>query len=516
MIGAPFHLWRLFRTGATFERTGAMVAILDALEIRGWARFAIRAFARPFGLFGSKGNPDLPPLPRALQAMGPAYVKFGQALSTRPDVTGKELGDQLRFLQDRLTPFPTDEARKTITAELGPDAWELIGDFGEPVAAASIAQVHPAVWKPTGRKVAIKVLRPLVRRQFRADIGTFYFIARLVERIVPGARRLRPTAVVAHFEGVVNIELDLRLEAAAASEYRDNAGEDDKLLVPEVYWAGTSRRVLTLEWVDGLPLEPEPLAAAGHDLPDIAARLIRTFLRHALRDGYFHADMHQGNIRVGAGGTLIMMDFGIMGRLDTITRRHYAEILYSFITRDYRRCAEVHFEAGYVPADRDVEAFAQSLRAIAEPIHGQDVSSISMARLMGYLLETSERFGMETRTELILLQRTMVVVEGVARSIDPHTNIWEASKPVVEGWIREKLGPAQIARDIAHTARVLTRLGPRLPGLAQELVLLAEEARTRRKQGAGDAAPNGAPRHWLWAAAGLAAGAGLAWFATQL
>ncbi len=516
MIRVPSHLWRLLRTGATFERTGAMRAILDALEIRGWPRFAIRAFAWPFGLFGRAGNPELPPLPRALQAMGPAYVKFGQVLSTRPDVTGKELGRQLRFLQDRLTPFPTDEARKVIAAELGAQAWELIGDFGEPVAAASIAQVHPAVWKPTGRKVAIKVLRPFVRRQFRADIGTFYFIARLVERIVPAARRLRPTAVVGHFEGVVNIELDLRLEAAAASEYRDNASEDNRLLVPEVYWGGTSRRVLTLEWFDGLPLEPEPLAAAGHDLPAIAARLIRTFLRHALRDGYFHADMHQGNIRVGANGTLMMMDFGIMGRIDPITRRHYAEILYSFITRDYRRCAEVHFEAGYVPADRDVEAFAQSLRAIAEPIHGQDVSSISMARLMGYLLETSERFGMETRTELILLQRTMVVVEGVARSIDPHTNIWEASKPVVEGWVSENLGPAQIARDIAHTARVLTRLGPRLPGLAQELVMLAEEARTRRKQGAGDGAPGRAPRRWLWAAAGLAAGAGLAWLATQL
>ena len=505
MIRVPSHLWRLFRTGATFERTGAMRVILDALEIRGWPRFAIRAFAWPFGLFGRAGNPDLPPLPRALQAMGPAYVKFGQVLSTRPDVTGKELNAQLRFLQDRLTPFPTAEARKVIAAELGPRVWELISDLGEPVAAASIAQVHPAIWKPTGRKVAIKVLRPRVRRQFRADIGTFHFIAGLIERIVPGARRLRPTAVVAHFEGVVNIELDLRLEAAAASEYRHNAREDDKLQVPEVYWAGTSRRVLTLEWFDGVALEPEALAAAGHDLAAIAARLIRTFLRHALRDGYFHADMHQGNIRVGADGTLMMMDFGIMGRIDPITRRHYAEILYAFITRDYRRCAEVHFEAGYVPADRDVEAFAQSLRAIAEPIHGQDVSSISMARVMGYLLETSERFGMETRTELILLQRTMMVVEGVASSIDPHTNIWEASRPVVEGWIRENLGPVQIARDLARTARVLTSLGPRLPELARELVMLAEEARIRRRQG-GEPPRTGGGNRWPWLIGGIAIG----------
>ena len=512
MIRVPSHLWRLLRTGATFERTGAMRAILDALEVRGWPRFAIRAFAWPFGLFGRAGNPDLPPLPRALQAMGPAYVKFGQVLSTRPDVTGKELGDQLRYLQDRLPPFPTGRAREVIAAELGPRAWDLIGDLGEPVAAASIAQVHPAIWKPTGRKVAIKVLRPNVRRQFRADIGTFYFIARLIEGIIPGARRLRPTAVVAHFEGVVNTELDLRLEAAAASEYRDNSRDDDRLLVPAIYWAGTGRKVVTLEWVDGLPPEPEPLAAAGLDLPEIASRLIRTFLRQALHDGYFHADMHQGNIRVGVDGTLIMMDFGIMGRLDPITRRHYAEILLGFISRDYRRCAEVHFEAGYVPADRDVEAFAQSLRAIAEPIHGQEGASISMARLMGYLLETSERFGMETRTELILLQRTMVVVEGVARSIDPQSNLWEAAKPVVEGWIRENLGPAQIARDVASTAKILTRLGPRLPDLAKELVMLAEEARIRRGQGAEPVEAGGQVR-WPWLiggiAIGLAAAAGL-------
>ena len=512
MYRATSHLWRLFRTGATFERTGAMSDILDALEVRGWPRLAIRSFAWPFGLFGRTGNPDLPPVPRALQAMGPAYVKFGQVLSTRPDVTGEELNVQLRFLQDRLPPFPTNEAREVIAAELGPRAWELIGDLGEPVAAASIAQVHPAIWKPTGHKVAIKVLRPNVRRRFRADIGTFYFIAGLLERIVPGTRRLRPTAVVAHFEGVVNTELDLRLEAAAASEYRDNSREDDKLLVPEVYWPGTSRRVLTLEWVDGLQVEPEPLTAAGLDLPEIATRLIQTFLRQALQDGYFHADMHQGNIRIGEDGTLVMMDFGIMGRLDPITRRHYAEILFGFISRDYHRCAEVHFEAGYVPADRDVEAFAQSLRAIAEPIHGQEGASISMARLLGYLLETSERFGMETRTELILLQRTMVVVEGVARSIDPHSNIWEAAKPVVENWIRENLGPAQVARDLARTVQALTRLGPRLPDLAQEMVMMAEDARIRRRQ-PSEPVEIGRGSHWTWLlggiALGLAAAAGL-------
>ncbi|HUF86394.1 MAG TPA: AarF/UbiB family protein, partial [Thermohalobaculum sp.] len=499
MFGAPSHLWRLFRTGATFERTGAVCSILDAFAIRGWPRLAIRAFTWPLGLFGRAGNPDLPPLPRALQAMGPAYVKFGQVLSTRPDVTGEELGAQLRYLQDRLSPFPVAEARVMIVEELGPRAWDLIGELGEPVAAASIAQVHPGIWKPTGRKIAVKVLRPGIRGEFRRDIAAFYMIAGLIERIVPGSRRLRPSAVIAHFEGVVMTELDLRLEAAAATEYRDNARGDERLLVPDVYWAGTARKVLTLEWVDGLPLAPEPLAAAGLDLTEIATRLIRTFLNHALRDGYFHADMHQGNIRVGPDGTLVMVDFGIMGRLDPMTRRHYAEILYSFITRDYRRAAEVHFEAGYVPPDRDVGAFAQALRAIAEPIHGQEVANISVARLLAQLLETSERFGMETRTELILLQRTMVVVEGVARSLDPHANMWEAARPVVEGWIRTNLGPAQMARDAGHTLQVLARLGPRLPGLAEELVLMAEEARTRRRRPAPPE-PEPAPPRWPWLA----------------
>ena len=507
MISAIPQLWRLLRTGATFERTGAMRDLLDAVGLTGWPRFLLRAMARPFGLFGRTGDPDLPPVARALQAMGPAYVKFGQILSTRPDVVGPAIVVQLRYLQDRLPPFPIEEARAILEAELGQRCWELITELGPPVAAASIAQVHPATWGPTGQKCAVKVLRPNVRNRFRSDIGTFYFIARVVETVASASERLRPTAVVAHFEGVVMSELDLRLEAAAASEFRDNAAEDPKLYVPAILWEGTTRRSMTMEWVDGLPMEPERLSAAGHDLEGIATRVIRIFLSHALRDGYFHADMHQGNLRVGPDGTLITLDFGIMGRLDPVTRRHYAEILYGFLTRNYRRVAEVHFEAGYVPAGQDVEAFAQALRAIGEPIFGQDVSQISMARLLAYLFETTERFGMATRTELILLQRTMVVVEGVARSLDPHSNMWEAAKPVVEAWIRDNMGAKQVLRDVSRTAEVLSRLGPRLPGLAEELVLLAEDARTARKRAALEPPPPPAPARWPWALGGVAAGA---------
>jgi len=497
LLRAPEHLWTLFRTGATFERTGAMVEILDAVGVVGWPRFVVRALAWPVGRFGRSGDPSLPPVARAIQAMGPAYVKFGQLLSTRRDIVGDELVAQLRYLQDRLPPFPLAEARVEIESAFGADIWEKIVDLEEPVAAASIAQVHPATWAPTGERVAVKVLRPGVRAQFSRDIGAFHFIAQTIEWLIPMARRLRPNAVVGHFESVVRTELDLRLEAAAASEFAENTKDDPKLRVPGVQWEGTSRRILTLEWLEGTPMEPDALREAGWDLSELATHVMRTFLRHALRDGFFHADMHQGNLRVATNGDLILLDFGIMGRLDPITRRHYAEILHGFLTRNYRRVAEVHFEAGYVPPDRDVQQFAQALRAIGEPIFDQDASRISMAHVLAYLLETTERFGMATRTELILLQRTMVVVEGVTRTIDPNANIFNAAKPVVEEYIRGNLGPAALARDAGETLRVFARVGPRLPGLAAELLMLAEEARTRRSRSAPDPAPRPRVRTWI-------------------
>ncbi len=481
MFRAVSHLWRLFRTGATLERNGALVAVCDHFGIEGWQRAVLRAISLPFWPFGRKGDPDLPPVARALMAMGPAYVKFGQILSTRADVVGPGLAADLRYLQDKLPPFPIEEARRAIEQELGRPVDEIFEDLGPPVAAASIAQVHPAVRRSDGKKVAVKILRPGIERRFRKDVDAFYFIARVVEVILPFTRRLRPTAVIEHFDGVVRMELDLRLEAAGASEFRANSADDPGFHVPEVAWEGSGRRVMTLEWVDGIPMgQREKLVEAGINLTEVAERIIQLFLSHALRDGYFHADMHQGNLRVAADGTIIALDFGIMGRLDAITRRHYAEILFGFLRRDYRRIAEVHFEAGYVPADRDVEAFAQALRSIGEPIMGQDASKISMGRVLAYLLETTERFGMETRTELILLQRTMVVVEGVARSLDPQANIWSAARPVVETWMRENIGPKAVLRDAVETAKVLMRFGPRLPDLAEQLLIKAEEARYAR------------------------------------
>ena len=464
----PHNIIRLIRTGATLERTGAMDVVLEAFRAPPRLRFAARLLGWPFKWLGLKGDMSLPPATRALTALGPAYIKFGQILSTRPDIVGEDLALQLKYLQDKLPPFPTAIAKRMIEAELEQPVEHLFSEFSEPVAAASIAQVHRARLAVTGEDVAVKVLRPNIERAFRKDIDAFYLAARGIEMLAPAARRLRPMDVITHFEGVVMDELDLRLESSAAAEFGANTAKDAGFQVPKPYWFLSSRNVMTLGWAEGIGLnENAAIDAAGHDRKVLAARVLELFLKHALRDGFFHADMHQGNLKVAANGAIIAYDFGIMGRIDEYTRRVYAEILFGFIRKDYRRVAEVHFEAGYVPPDRDIDEFARALRAVGEPIFGMDASRISMARLLAYLFEVTERFGMETRTELILLQRTMVVVEGVARSLDPHINIWEVAKPIVEGYIKENVGPKALLRDLAKTVRVLARFGPKLPALVE-------------------------------------------------
>ncbi len=464
----PHNIWRLIRTAATMERTGALGIVLTALEAPRSLRIAARVLGWPFRWLGLKGDPALPPATRAITALGPAYVKLGQILSTRPDIVGPELAEQLKMLQDRLPPFATATARRIIEDELGMTVAATFSEFSEPVAAASIAQVHRARLAETGQEVAVKVLRPGIARAFARDIDAFYLAAWLIEAVAPFSRRLRPREVIAHFESVVEGELDLRLESAAASEFAANTVDDKGMQVPRPVWDLSGRTVMTMGWAEGIGLaDLDALRAAGHDLEALAGRTLALFLSHALRDGFFHADMHQGNLKVAGNGDLVFYDFGIMGRLDEYTRRVYAEILMGFIRRDYQRVAEVHFEAGYVPADRDIDAFAQALRVVGEPIFGMDATRISMARLLAYLFEVTERFGMQTRTELILLQRTMVVVEGVARSLDPHINIWQVARPVVEGYITRNVGPLALIRDLGRAVQVLGRFGPRLPDLVE-------------------------------------------------
>jgi len=468
----PHNIWRLIRTGATMERAGAMRLVLDAMEAPRPLRVAARVLAFPFRWLGYKGDPSLPPATRAVTALGPAYIKFGQILSTRPDVVGSDLATDLRVLQDKLPPFSRDAAMASFEAETGFKVDEIFDDFSEAVAAASIAQVHKARLKETGEEVAVKVLRPGVEKAFQRDIDAFYFVAKFVEFFSPASRRLRPTEVVEHFEGVVHGELDLRMETSAASEFAANTVNDAGFEIPTVKWAYSGRRVMTMGWVEGEPLgDNVALDAAGHDRKVLGERILQLFLSHALRDGLFHGDMHQGNLKVAANGDILAYDFGIMGYIDEYTRRVYAEILYGFIQRDYTRVAEVHFEAGYVPANQDVEEFARALRSVGEPIFGMDATRISMARLLSHLFEVTERFGMETRTELILLQRTMVVVEGVARSLDERINIWDVAQPVVEDYIKTSIGPAAVIKDLTKAVRVVARFGPRLPQMIEDILV---------------------------------------------
>ncbi len=470
----PHNIWRLVRTGATFERSGAMKVALDAVDAPPAIRVAAHVLGWPFKWLGLKGDPSHPPVLRALVALGPAYIKFGQLMSTRPDVVGVKLADELKVLQDQLPAFPLAEAIAEVEQALGIKVSETFSEFSEPVAAASLAQVHRAVVAKTGQAVAVKVLRPGIEKAFMRDVDAFHFAAKMVEIFAPAARRLKPTGVIEHFEGIVRGELDLRSEASAGDEFAENTKNDEGFHVPALLWSLSARRVMTTEWVEGIPLgDVEALLATGLDPVEFSTRIIETFLQHALRDGLFHGDMHQGNLKRTENGDLVAFDFGIMGRIDSYTRRAYAQILFGFLQRDYRRVAEVHFEAGYVPPNQDVEEFAQAIRAVGEPIFGQDASQISMARLLAQLFDVTERFGMETRTELILLQRTMVVVEGVARTIHPEMNMWEGSHKVVENYIREALGPKAMVADLLATAKVLSRFGPHLPRLAESALLRA-------------------------------------------
>jgi ubiquinone biosynthesis protein len=462
----PFtHLARLARAGYVFAREGVFSAVEPPPMMPAPARMALslaRLVERPT-VAGAPGR-----LSAALTRLGPSYVKLGQFLATRPDVVGTVLARDLESLQDKMPPFPQAEAEAMIAAAFNTPVSALFSFFGPAVAAASIAQVHRAeVTTPSGtRAVAVKVLRPGIEHRFRADLDAFYFAARNAEAWSREAQRLRLTEIVDTLARSVRLEMDFRLEGAALSEMADNTREDPDFRVPAVDWDRTGREVLTLEWVDATPLsDRSQLEAKGFDLPDLARKVIQTFLRHALRDGFFHADMHPGNLFVDDDGRLIAVDFGIMGRLGFKERRFLAEILYGFITRDYHRTAEVHFEAGYVPPHHSVDSFAQAIRAIGEPIHNRTAEQISMARLLTLLFEVTGLFDMRTRPELLLLQKTMVVVEGVARSLDPRLDMWATAEPVVREWVERHLGAAGTLESAAQKSSEVGRFISAVPGL---------------------------------------------------
>ncbi|MBN9596163.1 MAG: 2-polyprenylphenol 6-hydroxylase [Afipia sp.] len=473
MISAFTHILRLARAGYVFAREGVF-GFADPSAMPPQAQFAVR-MAR---LIERRGAASSGKLSRALTRLGPTYVKLGQFLATRPDVVGVAMARDLESLQDRLPPFPQAQAEAVVADAFDKPVTQVFASFGEPVAAASIAQVHRAEIEKDGirRTVAVKVLRPNVGGRFRRDLGDFMFAARQMEAVSAEARRLRPIEIVDTLARSVAMEMDLRLEAAALSEMAENTKDDPDFRVPTVDWDRTSHHVLTMEWIDGIALNDRAkLEAAQIDLPDLGRKVIQNFLRHALRDGFFHADMHPGNLFVDNNGRLVAVDFGIMGRLGPKERRFLAEILLGFITRDYRRVAEVHFEAGYVPAHHSVENFAQAIRAIGEPIHNRAADEISMAKLLSLLLEVTGLFDMRTRPELIMLQKTMVVVEGVARGFDPKLDIWTTADPVVREWIARNLGPIGQIEGVVHGAGDLGKVLAGLPTIAARSVAVLNQ-----------------------------------------
>ena len=487
-------LYRLLVIARTLARHDALEA-LEVLQVAPGLVWLARLVSRR-RVAGRPGQK----LARALTELGPSFIKLGQFLSIRADLLGEQLAADLSELQDRLPPFDGATARATIEAELGKPVEALFDSFeDEPVSAASIAQVHFAVARGdgstpdpppesdqtepdqtasdqtasdqtagqlddwAGRAVAVKVLRPGVEAAFARDLEFFYTLAELVERTQPKLRRLKPVVVVGVFEETVRIEMDLRMEAAAASELSVNFADDPGYRVPAVDWQRTSRRVMTQEQVGGIPLDDRTaLLAAGHDLTEILTKAAEVFFKQVFRDGFFHGDQHPGNMSVDSDGNIVAVDFGIMGRLDRRTRTYLADMLLATLARDYHRLAEIHVEAGYLPPGRPPDVFAQALRSVCEPIFGRPLEQISFARLLAQLLQLTESFDMPVQPQLLLLQKNMLMAEGISRRLDPRLNIWTLAEPMIAAWMRENRGPEARLRDAAQDlGRGLERL-PRL------------------------------------------------------
>ena len=470
MIKKIFTLFKIART----------LAVSDALKII--YKFHkpplfIRVFFKIFSISFDKTNSgnmnisDEERLCKSIQSMGTSFIKLGQFLSTRPDIIGDKLALNLEKLQDRVPPFSTDTAKQILKRNLGEENYNLIINFSEPVAAASIAQVHKAQINDNGtiKDVAIKILRPNIKKIFNDQIEALMLLAYIIENLNNKTKRLRLVEVVFLLKQITNHEMDLRFEAAAANEYAENTKNDVGFSVPKIYWNFTSEEVLTLDWVEGISIrERNKLEEKNINIKLIASDVIQHFLRHAVRDGFFHADMHQGNLFINENGQIVPVDFGIMGRVDKINRRFLAEILYGFIQRDYKKVAEVHILAGLVPKNTQMESLSQALRSIGEPIFGQKVKDISGGKLLKQLFDITEKFNMQTQPQLLMLQKTMVVVEGVARKLNPDTNIWDTSKPVLEKWLKETKDPiSNLTDSLKNTANAINKL-PDLPEMMEK------------------------------------------------
>ena len=462
-------LYMLFKIGRKLSTSGAISSIYEIYNPPLGIKLIFLIIG--FSFRNKKNDNNLSPgakLCNALQEMGTTFIKLGQFLATRPDIIGESMSKELEKLQDKLPAFDLYAAKNILRQEIEKENFNQILNISDPVAAASIAQVHFATINILGQEknVAIKILRPDIEKIFNEELDALMLLAYIVQSLVKETKRLKLVEIVQLLREITNVEMDLRFEAAAANELYENTKNDIGFEVPKIYWNQTSKKVLCLDRIDGISIrEVEKLKSLNINVKKLATNIIQHFLRHAVRDGFFHADMHQGNLFVSKNGKIIPVDFGIMGRLDKNNRKYLAEILYGFIKRDYKKVADVHFLAGLVPQENSKDEFAQALRSIGEPIFGQSVKNISGGKLLSQLFEITEKFNMQTQIQLLLLQKTMVVVEGVARKLDPETNIWNISRPILEEWVKEVKDPVNIASEtINNASEVLKRL-PNLPDI---------------------------------------------------
>ncbi|OFW98517.1 MAG: 2-polyprenylphenol 6-hydroxylase [Alphaproteobacteria bacterium RIFCSPHIGHO2_12_FULL_63_12] len=478
MFDALSDFARLIAAGARLSRHDALIPEEVAHHLPAPARAAgalTRLGARKIDASGHRLRPG-ERLAAAFEGMSPAYVKLGQFMATRPDIIGFDMAADLGRLQDKMPPFPRAEAVAEIERAFQKPLDALFDDFSGPIAAASIAQVHRARLKD-GREVAVKVLRPRIETEVTAEFRAFARAARLIEGLSPATKRMEPVRFIETLQAAAALELDLRMEAAAASALKDDLADTPSVRIPEIVWPLTARRVLTLEWIEASPIgDFAALAAKGVDRKVLARTIIEIFLTQALMKGFFHADMHQGNLMIDGAGRLALVDFGIMGRLDEETRRVFAEIIHGFITRDYRRTAKVHFDAGYVPKTQSIDAFAQGLRAVGEPLFGLAADKVDMSRVLQQLFDVTALFDMHLRPELVLLQRTMVTVEGVARALDPEINMWETAAPIVRAAIAEAIGPRRQLEKLRAATQKALDIAPLLPRYVEIIAAASAQA----------------------------------------
>ncbi len=408
-------------------------------------------------------------LRKALECLGPIFVKFGQVLSTRRDLLPADLADELALLQDRVQPFPSEQALAVLRRAYGRDAHDVFAEFGpEPVASASIAQVHKARLK-SGEAVAVKVLRPNIRKTIESDLALLYTLAGLLEALWSDGKRLKPKEVVAEFAKHLEDELDMIREAANSSQLRRNFEGSKLLAVPEVYWDYCTQEVMTMTWMDGTPISQiDELRRRGVDIPRLARAGVEIFFTQVFRDGYFHADMHPGNILVTDEGQYVALDFGIMGTLNDVDKNYLAQNFLAFFRRDYKRVAQAHRDSGWISEETRIDEFEAAIRSVCEPVFDRPLKEIAFGKVLLRLFQTSRRFGMEIQPQLVMLQKTLLNIEGLGRQLDPELDLWATAKPFLERWMSEQLGWRGWARMFKEEAPYWGNLIPQLPRLAHQ------------------------------------------------